>query len=193
MDMHVINQVENSHKVMLTIPDGYFNALILDPDYKDKLDPKELKRICRGNIVVFCKPENQYFQADQYMFWNKPLSTKNFGATTGRYVEMILVLRQGKTFNRLHWSQMSGVYHDLLVEAPIHPFEKPETLIQRMVRMLTNPGDLVGDFFTGSGTVPKVCKDLGRQCIGFEKDRRYVEMARQRLQGATHDQLRSIL
>lgn len=190
--MHIIHHVDDSHKTMRDIPDKYFDALIMDPDYKDKLDPAELKRICKGNIIVFCKPENQFFKADRYMFWNKPLSTKNFGDNIGRYVEMILVLRQGKTFNKLHWSQMSGIYHDLLVEAPIHPFEKPETLIERMVRIFTNQGDLVGDFFAGSGTVPWVCKTLSRACIGFEKEEYYYRMASQRLLGAKHDQLRQL-
>lgn len=193
MDMHIINQVKDSYAAMQDIPDGYFDALILDPDYKDnRLEVKELKRICRGNIVVFCKPENQPFKADNYMFWNKPHSTKNFGDAVGRYVEMILVLRQRK-LNRLHWSQMSGVYYDLLIEPPIHPYEKPETLIERMVRMMTKPGDMVGDFFCGSGTVPRVCKNLGRQCIGYEKENKYVRMAQARLLGATHDELRSMV
>ena len=45
----------------------------------------------------------------------------------------------------------------------------------------TQPGDLVFDPFTGSGTVASVCKRLGREFCGTEIDKKYVEMARDRI------------
>src|SRR3989304_5451237 len=44
-----------------------------------------------------------------------------------------------------------------------YPTQKPEALIERIVLASSNPGDLVGDFFCGSGTVPSVGGRLGRR------------------------------
>lgn len=62
-----------------------------------------------------------------------------------------------------------------------HPTQKPEGLIERMVRASSNPGDLVLDPFAGSGTVPRVCQQLDRRCIGIELNPEYVAGIEQRL------------
>jgi len=170
-----------------TLEDGYADCIITDPEYDTKdFNLEELQRVCRGNIVVFCKPENQFFKPDEYLFWVKTPSTKNFSQKCGRFVEMILVKRHGyggevSTFNTLHWSQMIGVYDDRLIMPPEHPWEKPLTLIERLVRLYSNPGDLVLDPFYGSGTTLVASKSLGRHSIGFETLHSYVELARKRL------------
>lgn len=62
-----------------------------------------------------------------------------------------------------------------------HPTQKPEGLIERMVKASSNPGDLVLDPFSGSGTVPRVCQQLDRRCIGIELNPDYVAGIAQRL------------
>jgi len=47
--------------------------------------------------------------------------------------------------------------------------KKPEKLLKRIIEMSTNPGDLVLDFFSGSGTTCAVAHKLGRQYIGVEQ------------------------
>lgn len=54
-----------------------------------------------------------------------------------------------------------------------HPNQHPEALIERMVRFSTVSGDLVIDMFAGTGTVNRVCKRLGRSCIGIEISKFY--------------------
>lgn len=66
-------------------------------------------------------------------------------------------------------------------EKTAHPCQFPEELVRRCVLATTNPGDLVVDPFGGSGTVGKVCADLGRRALLIERDERYVEIARRRL------------
>ena len=53
---------------------------------------------------------------------------------------------------------------------PEHPFStpKPETLLQRIVHIATNPNDLVLDSFLGSGTTAAVAHKMGRRYIGIE-------------------------
>jgi len=52
------------------------------------------------------------------------------------------------------------------------PFDtpKPERLLERIIRIATNPGDLVLDFFLGSATTAAVAHKLGRRWIGVERD-----------------------
>ena len=51
-----------------------------------------------------------------------------------------------------------------------------------MVRAFSNPGDLVIDPFAGSGTLLRVCQQLGRSAVGIEVNPNYVEMIKERLQ-----------
>ena len=62
-----------------------------------------------------------------------------------------------------------------------HPTPFPESLAERVVRLLTYVGDTVLDPFCGSGTVPFVAKKFGRRFIGIDNDDSYVTSARQRL------------
>lgn len=63
----------------------------------------------------------------------------------------------------------------------VHPTQKPEGLIERMVLASSNKGDLVLDPFSGSGTTQRVCQQLDRNCIGFEQNPMYVDMTNDRL------------
>lgn len=62
-----------------------------------------------------------------------------------------------------------------------HPTQKPEGLIERMIRASSNPGDKVLDPFSGSGTTLRVCQQLNRECFGIEINGDYVEMTKARL------------
>lgn len=63
-----------------------------------------------------------------------------------------------------------------------HPTQKPEALLYRVLMASTDPGDIVLDPFMGTGTTGVVAKRLHRRWIGVEREERYVEMARQRIE-----------
>ncbi len=63
----------------------------------------------------------------------------------------------------------------------LHPTQKPEEMLKRIIVASSNKGGLVLDPFLGSGTTAVVAKKLGRNWIGIEKSKKYVEMARQRI------------
>ena len=65
--------------------------------------------------------------------------------------------------------------------AKAHPTQKPETLLYRAILASTNRGDLILDPFFGTGTTGAVAKKLGRRFLGIERERRYVEFARARI------------
>ena len=52
--------------------------LLTDLPYEKPCNKSELLSYCTGNIITFCAPENQYYQADEYAFWYKTPSTKNY-------------------------------------------------------------------------------------------------------------------
>jgi len=63
----------------------------------------------------------------------------------------------------------------------IHPTQKPLDLIERLIRVSSNPGDVVLDPFMGSGTTAVVSERLDRAWIGYELDGDYVTAANERL------------
>ena len=63
----------------------------------------------------------------------------------------------------------------------VHPTQKPEALLARMLLPSSNPGDVVLDPFFGTGTTGAVAKTLGRNFIGIERDPVYAEAARARI------------
>jgi modification methylase len=65
--------------------------------------------------------------------------------------------------------------------AKAHPTQKPEALLYRVLLACTNPGDIVLDPFFGTGTTGAVARRLGRHWIGIEREKRYVRVARERI------------
>lgn len=59
--------------------------------------------------------------------------------------------------------------------------QKPKALLKRIIEMLSNEGDVVADFFMGSGTTMVVAKELNRKYIGCDINPRAVEITEQRL------------
>jgi len=62
----------------------------------------------------------------------------------------------------------------------LHPTQKPEELLERIILISTKPNDLVFDPMAGTGTTGIVAKRHGRNFILIEKDERYVEAIRKR-------------
>lgn len=65
-----------------------------------------------------------------------------------------------------------------------HPTQKPDALMEKLVRLFTDPGETVCDPFSGSGTTGLAALRLGRSFVGWERDPRYHAMAMRRLTGA---------
>ncbi len=63
----------------------------------------------------------------------------------------------------------------------VHPTQKPEALIQRILLAASNPGDVILDPFFGTGTTGAVAKRLGRHFVGIERDETYAAAARARI------------
>jgi site-specific DNA-methyltransferase (adenine-specific) len=64
---------------------------------------------------------------------------------------------------------------------PVHPTVKPVSLMQRLLAMSANEGELVLDPFMGSGPTLRAAKNLGMRAIGIELEERYCKAAVERL------------
>lgn len=71
-------------------------------------------------------------------------------------------------------------------EKTAHPCPIPEALVDRIIALLTNPGDTVIDPFAGGGTVPCVAHRMGRVGLGIELDNDYAKLAEERLESAKY-------
>ena len=66
----------------------------------------------------------------------------------------------------------------------VHPTQKPEALLYRILLACSNPGDVILDPFFGTGTTGAVAKRLGRHYIGIEREDDYIAAAKERIEMA---------
>jgi adenine-specific DNA-methyltransferase len=78
------------------------------------------------------------------------------------------------------WSDIAPI-NSQAHEALGYATQKPENLLDRIIRTSSNEGDLVGDFFCGSGTTLAVAEKLGRKWIGCDLGRFGIHTSRKRL------------
>lgn len=86
----------------------------------------------------------------------------------------------GWTFNRQDAFEKCCI-PTTVQSSELHPTMKDVNVILKLVKILTNEGDLVLDCFMGSGTTGVACKILQRRFIGIELDKHYFEVAKNRL------------
>jgi len=185
--------------ILKTLKDKSVDLILTDPPYdftefQRRAFHTEFVRVCKGQIIIFCPPENQWHYVidngdniidyniypNQYLFWIKPISTKNTSKSYSRFVEMIEVYGEGVWNADRHWSQYTNVFTDL-VDDKEHPFAKPISMLIRLIRNHSNEGDIVLDPFMGSGTTGLACLQTKRNFIGIERDETYFELAEKRL------------
>lgn len=63
----------------------------------------------------------------------------------------------------------------------VHPTQKPEALLARVMLASSKPGDVILDPFFGSGTTGAVAKRLGRHFVGVEREQAYIDAAQARI------------
>lgn len=80
-----------------------------------------------------------------------------------------------------------GTYAFTQTESVGYPTQKPEALLERIIKASSNEGDLVADFFCGSGTTAAVAEKLGRKWITTDLGRFSVHTARKRLIGVQRE------
>lgn len=66
-----------------------------------------------------------------------------------------------------------------------HTCEKPVDILARMIRVSSREGDTILDPFMGSGSTGVACVQEGRRFIGIEREDKYFEVAKKRIEEAS--------
>jgi DNA modification methylase len=77
--------------------------------------------------------------------------------------------------------QLTYKSKELISRELLNTIQKPEKLIERIVKASSNEGDIVLDPFAGVGTTFAICKKLGRNFIGFELNQDFITISRNRI------------
>lgn len=137
------------------------------------------------NLVHFLKViDDSQFHFIKSLIWDK--RNKIMGTFYMNCFEYILFLRKGtaKPINDCGCGDLLSVPNikDKNRDGEnIHDSQKPITLMQILIENSSQPGDLVLEPFTGSGTTAIACNRSKRHYIGFEIDKGYFDMAQKRI------------
>ena len=101
--------------------------------------------------------------------------TKSNVAQLKRYLDEV----EGQAVHEL-WSDVAPI-NPRAAERLGYPTQKPEALVERIIEATTDEGDLVADFFVGSGTTPAVAERMGRRWIACDLGRFAIHTTRKRL------------
>ena len=135
--------------------------------------------------------------------WRKTNPMPNFRGTrfTNAHETLIWCAKSEKSRYHFNYRQMKALNDDLQMRSDwtfpicsggerlkndegdkVHPTQKPEALLYRILLACTKPGDVVLDPFFGTGTTGAVAKRLQRRWIGIERETDYIEAATKRIE-----------
>jgi DNA modification methylase len=83
--------------------------------------------------------------------------------------------------------ELQNIWVDIGNEKGDYPTQKPEKLLERIIKASSNEGDLVADFFCGSGTTLAVAEKLGRKWIGSDLGKFGIHTSRKRMIGVQRE------
>lgn len=175
------------------------NNEIKDNKITDSIDIKILDEFVRVmkkvNIYIWCNKEQIPMYLDffviknncnfEIIIWKKTNAMPLFNNKYLSDKEFCLYFRRGGYCNPANYENAKTLW-----EMPInmkdknlfdHPTIKPLEIIRVIIENSSNENDIVADFFLGSGTTAVACKDLNRQYIGFEIDKKWYDIAKDRL------------
>lgn len=137
------------------------------------------------NIFLYSKSKQYTFNADE-------VRTEYAATTVERFSHTINNVRGGIDFGPQELNPLGKYPEDVLdvsIEAPSdnrrtgYPTQKPEALLEKLIKASSNPGDLVFDCFMGSGTTPAMAMKLGRRFIGADINLGSIQTTTKRLLG----------
>ena len=116
----------------------------------------------------------------ELLVWQKPNPMpRNRDRLYVTTIEIALWAVKGKgwTFNRQKETYENGIFHFGSVNSRIriHPNQKPQPLLEEIIKIHSNEGYLIMDCFSGSGAISKACIETKRHFIAFEKDAEYYK------------------
>ena len=160
----------------------YTGGLAPSMDFNRKHD--NILRYSKNNFVKFNPQFEEYSDAALKRF---NLKDKNgrYKATFKDGAEYKTYMQQGKKMEDV-WD--IPIVNKTYEQSCDYPTQKPEALLERIIKASSNPGDLVLDIFCGSGTTPAVAQKLGRRWIAADINRGALQTTKKRLSTIMQEQ-----
>lgn len=127
--------------------------------------------------------ESAGFHFHNILPWRKGTYTPNRWYMKG--TEYTGFFGKGAAFPINDCSSRDDIYVPQIDES-IHPTEKPVMLMEHYIRNSSQPGQTVFDPFMGSGTTGVAAITAGRKFIGIERNPKYFDIARRRIEESIH-------
>ncbi|MBU1262856.1 site-specific DNA-methyltransferase, partial [bacterium] len=140
-------------------------------------------------ILRYTKTENRKFNIDEIRvpysesFLDRRKYTEGIGgiyAGRERELENVEDFKQGKVPEDW-WNDIPSGGQISIREIVGYQTQKPQKLLERIIKASSNEGDLIADFFLGSGTTLAVAEKLGRRWLGCELGKVGIQVTRTRL------------
>lgn len=133
-------------------------------------------------ISVFYKKQPTY-NPQMIKYDGKPRTNKVKDGKLGKLTD-----NQEKSVNEYvdtGWRYPTQVwrYQRDCLTSNLYPTQKPVLLLENLIKTYTNENDIVLDNCMGSGSTGVACKNLNRRFIGIEKDKKYYQIAKERIEG----------
>ncbi|MDF1500167.1 MAG: site-specific DNA-methyltransferase [Anaerolineales bacterium] len=116
-------------------------------------------------ILLYTKSKDYTFNADDVRVPYKDSTLKTFASSPKAGFGKKPNLKRGKVPEDWWYFPVVARLHS---ERTGYPTQKPEAMLERVIRASTNPGDLVADFFVGSGTTVNVAANLSRRWLACD-------------------------
>ena len=129
-------------------------------------------------ILAYTKGEAYRFNADAVRQPYDPSTVKTFASSSKAGFGKVPDLERGKVPEDWWYFPVVARLHS---ERTGYPTQKPEGLLERILLASSNPGDLVADFFCGSGTTAVAAARLGRRFLACDGAWRAIHTTRSRL------------
>ncbi len=129
-------------------------------------------------ILAYVKSRRYTFNPDAVRQPYNPATVQTFKASPKAGFGKVPDLERGKVPEDWWYFPVVARLHN---ERTGYPTQKPESLLERIILASSNPGDLVADFFCGSGTAPACAARLDRRFLATDISFRAVHTTRQRL------------
>lgn len=143
--------------------------------------PSPIKRAFNrkhDTILVYTKSKDYTFNVDNIRQPYDPNTVRTFKSSPKAGFGKIPNLERGKVPEDWWYYPVVARLHN---ERTGYPTQKPEGLLERIILASSNPGEIVADFFCGSGTTAVVAQRLGRKFIVCDDKWRAVHTSRKRL------------
>lgn len=131
-------------------------------------------------ILAYTKSKEYTFNVDDVRIPYSPSTVKTFESSDRAGFGKKPDLKRGKVPEDWWYFPVVARMHS---ERTGYPTQKPEALMERIILASSNPGDLVADFFCGSGTTPSVAARLGRKWIACDPEPTALQVTYRRMMG----------